>query len=509
MRRPLVSRPYVGAWVVLLWTVAVGQRTYRYFFGVDPSLSLAGPPWEWLSVVRSAPDDRLGVNYYVYHYAAEAALAGEDFYNAPPPGETDFYTFLYPPITVLGYVPFTALEPFHGYLVHTALTLVACAVATAVLVRYLDGHDVALGWIDVGAVFLFIVAGTHSTGTIHFGNVNLLLAAAILGGFVALERGRETLGGALFGVVALVKVFPTLLGFYLLRIRSWRGVAGAVGVGGGGLLASVVVFGPDTLRRFFVDVLLPRGETAAFVGGYAPDDTYYVTIQRPLSHVIWTLSPDAPATLLPVAALAVLAPVVGYCYLDVDDWVDRLVAAHATLVATIVFKPALRWYLVFAVVTWVALLYVWHDEPDSPKRGGAILAGLGVLAGAYLWNPAAVWSHPVLVVGFAGAFFVGLYAWYGDPVGPTFVLGGLVASVTTSPDSLLSRAASYPEPLATLLEPLYAVGTMQLYGLLLTLGACVLYKSRQGVGVASLLRAARTLRRDLDAGARTLRERVA
>lgn len=428
MRRPLVAKPYLGAWIVFAWSVYVGHWSY--------DLSLSPPSF-------GGVDDRR--NYDVYHYAAEAYLAGEDFYATVPPDLPEMFTFLYPPITILGFVPFTYLEPAQGYVVFTALTLVACAAATAAIVSYVEEWFLTLGWVDVAAIWLFFVASTHATGTINFGNVNLLLAAGIVFGFVALERGREFAAGACFGAVALVKVFPALVGLYLLRVRSWRAIGGAVAVGGGGLLASVVVFDVATLRRFFVDVLFERSELDQFVGGYPPDETYYVTIQRPLSHVLWEVWPNAPEHALPVLAAAVLAPILAYCYLDLETQTDRLVAVHATLTATVIFMPALRWYLALLFFSWVALLYVWHDSP--------------------------------LLLPFAA--------------------GGIVAGITSSPETMLDRVEGYPAPFDVLLEPLYAVGTLQLYGLALMLAACVLYKWNRGVGVADATEAGRWMRDEL------------
>lgn len=496
MRRPLVSRPYLGAWLVFLWGAVAGYSTYVNFLG------LSFRPLEW------SPDDRLGVNYYVYHYAAEALLAGEDFYAATPPGFGDHYTYLYPPITILAWVPFTALESFHGLLALTAITVAVSAASAVAIVRHVeDGWNRTLGWLDVAAIFLFFL-GIHSTGTLNFGNINLLLAAGIVFGFIALERGREITAGVLFGAVALLKVFPALVGLYLLRIRSWAAIAGATATGLGGLAASALVFGPGTLYRFFVEILLPRSDTAAFVGGYPPDGTYYVTIQRPLSHLIWAVYPDAPAAVLPIVAALVLGAVLAYCYLGFETKTDHLVAIHATLTSTVIFMSSFRFYLALVFFSWIPLLYVWHDEPDDPRRAQAVVFGIGVLAVTYLWYAPLLLSYWPLAIAFAAAGVGVLYAWYGDAVPTLFVLGGLIAGYTSRPSDVVATVQAYPGPLSTVLEPLVAVGTLQLYGLLVMLVACLLYKYRQGVGVADVLEAGQVLRTGLEEGTRTVRARL-
>lgn len=434
MSRPLIADRYSGAWLVVSVSVIVGVASILDFLG------LWGVPPTW------APDDRLGVNYLVYHHAAEAAVAGEDFYAVTPPGFGDLYTYLYPPITVLAYVPFMLVSSAAGFAVHTAITLLACTVATAALVPLVERLDRPLGWVDVAGIWLFVAASVHAAPTLYFGNVNLLLAAAIVAGVLALERGREVGAGVTFGLAALVKVFPTLVGLYLLRVRAWRAVAAALATGAGGLAASALVFGPDTLRRFVVDVLLGRTDTAAFVGGYPPDGRYYVTLQRPLSHLLWAVAPDAPATVLPVLSVVVLAPVVAYCLLDCESALDRFVALHATLTAALLVMPSLRPHLVVLFVSWLPLLYAFH----------------------------------------------------GRPAGWPFVAGGLLAAVPQWPDELAATARTLPEPLGTAGATAASVGTLQLYGLLAMLYACVEYQRRRGVGLASVREAGRPLRRAAD-----------
>lgn len=435
-----MTRRYVGAWLVVCWSCLCGLRSIRVF--LSPSL---WPP-------GLDPDRRLGINYYVYHYAAEAALAGEDVYAAPPPGwparAGDLYTYQYPPITVLAYVPFTALEPFAGFLVHTLLTLVACAATAWAVVVLAERTGRSLGRVDVGAVALFVAISYHSTPTIHFGNVNLLLAAALALGLLALERGRETTAGVAFGAVALVKIFPALVGLYLLRVRAWRAVLAATATGLGGLLASAAVFGPGSLRRFVEHVLVERTDAAAFVGGFPPDGRYYVTVRRPLSHVLWTVVPDADPGVLTALSVLVLAPPVAYCYLDLEGAVDRLVALHATLTASILVIPSLRLYIVFLFPTFVPLLYAWHR----------------------------------------------------DRVGALFVAGGLLAGTSGEPESLLETVSAAPGPLAAVGEAVFTFGTLQLYGLLAMLAACVAYERRRGVGLEEALEIGRTARRALPGG---------
>lgn len=365
----------------------------------------------------------LGVNYRVYHVAAEAALAGEDFYAVSPSGFTDFYTFLYPPALVLPYLPLSMLSWPAGFALQTALTVVGGLIATGLVVRAIEARGRTLGWVDVGLIAWFLLASIHATPSLWYGNLNLLLAAGFVGGFFLLDAGgerRETAAGALFGLVALVKVFPALVGVYLLRVRAWRAVGGAIATGLGGLLLGAIAFGPGETRRFFLEVLLPRSDTDLFVGGYPPGETYYVTVQRPLSHLLWTVWPEAPTAVLPALAAAVLAVPLAICYRDVTTRRGRLLAVAATCIATVVLFPSYRLYLVLLYFPLVVLLYSVTD-----RRALALLAA-----------------------------------------------GALLASVAVRPDALVAAASGLPEPLATLGTVAATLGTTQLWGLALILGAC-------------------------------------
>lgn len=476
---------YLGVWLLLVGSVFAGVNSYTGFIGLS---------FESLTAIDTDPDQRLGVNYYVYHYAADALLAGEDFYDAPPPDFTDFFTFLYPPITVLFWVPGTLVDPFHGYLIHTAGTIVVCLVASVMIGRYLRNFEIELGLVDYLVIWAFFVAGTHSTGTINFGNINLWLAAGIVAGFVTLTRGRSWLAGGLFGLIALLKVFPAIVGTYLLAQRNWRAITGAVVTGGGGLIASALVFDIATVRRFFFDVLLPRSETEAFVGGYDPADTYYVTIQRPISHLLWegelpqiALYPSAPEEALPILAAVVLGVPLAYSYIGMSTRIDKLVAVHTTLTVTIILLPSLRWYLALIYFSWVALLFVWGGPPGSIPDWMIGLAVGGTLFAAGLWitgiGPTAHWLPLTVLIGIG----IGLaYGWYQTGFGTLFFLGGGVAAIARGPDTAIAIAETAPTPYDTVLVPLVSIASLQLIGLLMMFSACLWYKLASGIRIKAV-----------------------
>jgi len=346
----------------MLFAIYQGYKDYVGNFNPDWS----GVNWD--------PGGSVGANFRTYRYAAELAEEGLSFYGTAPPGLEDWAVYLYPPITVLAYYPFIVLDWMTGYWLLIGLNVLAGLGVTAATVYYIERDGRRLGWLDVGLIAGLLVASPFTFGTIYYGNINLLIALAFVVGFIALERDRSVLAGGVFGAAALFKLFPALVGTWLLRCRSWRSIGSATAVGSGGVLAGVVVYGWEPTAVFFTDVLTDRAGTAAFVGGYPADGVYYVTIQRPLSHLLWSVFPDAPpALLLPIACLVAVA-LLAAVYTNVETQYERLTAIFATLVVAVTLVPALQWYLVLLFFPMVPLWYLW----EGPGRllflaGGAVM----------------------------------------------------------------------------------------------------------------------------------------
>ncbi|PSP27501.1 hypothetical protein BRC65_05515 [Halobacteriales archaeon QH_2_65_14] len=416
LSRPLVSRWAVGAWLVLLATLPLGLKSYRGNSRIGLFV------WD--------PGSKMGINYRAYHHAAELALDGKVFYDVAPPDTFDWAVYLYPPVTVIFYYPFTLLEWTTGYAILTVLSVLAAVAATALIVDYVESFGPTLGWVDIALVLAAFLLSTHAFGTIYFGNINMFLALAFVLGFWALHQGRQELAGVIIGLTALFKVFPAIIGLWFLRQRQWRAVGAAIATGIGGLLAGLALFGFDTTKYYFTDVLTGRAGSDQFVGGYPVDGTYYVTIQQPLSHYLWELWPSAPYEAVVVLAILVCIPVLAYFYRDVTTDVDRLMAIFVTLVVMLVVFTSFRWYLIFLYLPLVALLYIWREGP------GRIL----------------------------------------------FIAGGLIFSVTESTEGMVELLNGLPEPLDTLWYSVASAAVPPLYGLAVMVAACAWYKYRSTPG---------------------------
>lgn len=396
-------RPNRTARLVLGTAVAVGVLHLAYYLLVRPAA--------------------LGIDFRVYHVAARTAMAGGDVYAASPTGLS--FRYLYPPVTVLAFVPLAVTDSWvPGFVVHTGVTVGTSVLATWLVVGYVEGHGGDLARVDRLLVGGFFLLSSHAAPSLAFGQVNHYLAAALVGTFVALDRGREWLAGGLLGLAATLKVFPAAVGLWFVGRRAWRAVAGAAATVAGLGVLGIAVLGLETTRRYLFAVLPGRLEIDAFAGGLDPG-AGYATLRRPLS----VLAPGVDPGLYGVAAAALLAPVLALTYLDLSGPLDRLVAIHATvLVALLALPSLLTWYLI-VFFSLVGLLYLL--PPGRPRQ--LLVAG-------------------GLVSGFSTGF------------------GGLARALAVLPVSEPLR-----EGVLGVARPVFALGTPVLWGSLLMLAACALY----------------------------------
>ncbi|ARS91762.1 hypothetical protein B1756_08930 [Natrarchaeobaculum aegyptiacum] len=398
----------------------------------------------------------LAANFEVYRVAAEAVLAGEDFYAVAPDRFPDFY-YLYPPITVLTFLPFAAVGLWTGFAIHTLLEVAVGLALAWVIVRWIE-RERSLERLDYALIAGFVVGSIHTVPSLVYGQVNLRMALLVAVGLWLLERSHtvessplshshepgarlEFLAGVALAGAALLKVFPAAIGVLLLHLRAWRAVAGALVTGLGGLALGALLFGAGRTRQFFVDVLFPRTDDEAFVGGLEPSAAY-VTVRRPIS----VLTPEIEPTLYTVFALAVLAPPVAYVYTDLETSTDRLVAAHATLVAIFVFFPSYPLYYPIVFATLVPALYLVVDP----------LARWLLVAGALLAN--------------------------------VVLMGPTLESV------VLAAPPAIGGPLETVGFAVLTVASPVLLGCLVMVAGCVVYRYRRSRGIADGDRSGRSRR---------------
>src|SRR5262245_1993658 len=123
-----------------------------------------------------------------------------------------------------------------------ALMLFACAVVA----RTLGGVAERRMWLLTPLFAAHAVVRV----TLQVGNFHLAAVALCLLCWVALERRRDGLTGALLAAATLAKIFPGLLGVLLLVQRRWRAV-GLTALAAAAICAlSVAVLGTEVWREF-------------------------------------------------------------------------------------------------------------------------------------------------------------------------------------------------------------------------------------------------------------------
>ena len=345
-------------------------------------------------------------DFHAYYAAAEAALEGRPFVGVDSgyPGAA----YVYPPIAVLLFLPQTAAGGWQvAFAIQTAINAAAAAGLAAVTVRTVQRHGPPLPAVDRRLVVGFVLLAAPSVAVLGLGQVDLLIALALAGGFLALERDREWLAGAALGAAALVKLFPAALGLWLLYRRSWRAVAGAAVTGLTGLAAGALLFGVDAYRRYRT-VLAGRSRLDAFAGTVSPD-FFAMSLHRPLSQ----LFPDLdPLLYVPVAAGLLLPPVVAATRHE-GGVAGRLRVVRAAVIATLLLSPASNSvYVVYVYFPALCLLHLDADgrnrlpllagtaaigAPIQPAQVGATLSAVG--APAALRAPILDAAYGVLTVG--------------------------------------------------------------------------------------------------------------
>lgn len=393
-----------GVWLVLGGGTVLGLGVLLYYALREPST--------------------VGLNYRVFHVAAERALAGEAFYGVSPQDST--YAYLYPPVTVLGFAPLAALGEWAvGYLLLSGLSLAASVGAAWLLAAYLVDRGHAVTWPERALLAAYLGVSAHTALSLVYGQVNHLVVAGLVFGLVALERGDRRAAGAVLALPAYVKLLPGVVGLYLLRERAWRAIGAALATAVGLTAVGLVVFGVETHVTYVTEALIPRRDTAAFVGGLDPA-AEYVTLRRPLS----VLFPGVDPAWYAVGAAAVLLSILAPLYREIETHTDRMIALFGTLAAGLLFFPSLLLYTAYLAFPLVVLLY---ELPAGRAR-------------------------------------------------TLFVTGALLSMLTVSFDGVRQLLGTAPldgesaATIATLLRPVFALGTPVLYGCLLMLAGCVLYR---------------------------------
>lgn len=165
------------------------------------------------------------VDLRVYRLGGQIALHGGNLYRVQYHG----LPFTYPPFAAVVMAPLSLLP----WLVAVGLMTAASVVALPVMLYLALRLPPAPSWLgrrDAGRLALAAAAAAvwlePVRSELGFGQIDLLLAVAILGDLAAPRSARFT--GALIGIAAGIKLTPAIFIVYLLVTRRYRAAAMAV-----------------------------------------------------------------------------------------------------------------------------------------------------------------------------------------------------------------------------------------------------------------------------------------
>lgn len=319
--------------------------------GLTLAILVAWPVVDWwLRGIGVAPGFEFW-DFGAHGAAVDRWQAGEPLYLQNDEG--GFHgSYLYPPVSVLLFYPFTALfDPVTTRHVWSLVTVGLLWVGTTVLVESLGR---SLSWPERGVLLVALAGFQPLLLSVKMGQTAAFTGGllCLAGAGVARDRADEprrgawaTLSGAATAVVGFLKLPYAPAGAHLLADR--RRFLAAAGAGLALLAASLAVFGVDS-HRLYLEVLawgVGKGGSARTPALWLPP--YY----RPLS---WLPA----STLLRFVGSAIVA---GYAVLGRDA--DREVFALGVASITLLAPLAYTYYFVALLPAVVVLLAVEFDHP--------------------------------------------------------------------------------------------------------------------------------------------------
>jgi hypothetical protein len=267
-----------------LWSVVAGLLVSAYF-------------------LATADVSRFAWDFRAYFAAAEAVLQGEPFVGISPglPG----VRYVYPPNSVVSFLPQAATGNWQtAFLVQTVLNGPAALGVATLRIRPIESRRGPLPDLDRLLIVGFTLGSAPVLALIGQGQIDMLLALAFGGAFLALEQNRQEITGVALAGATLAKVFPVVLELWLVWRRAWRALAATIVTGVTGLVLGGLRFGLDAYRQYLV-VLSSRSRIAEFAGTVSPN-VFAMSLYRPLSQMLPGVDPYLYAPL----SLLILAPVV-------------------------------------------------------------------------------------------------------------------------------------------------------------------------------------------------------
>lgn len=300
-------------------------------------------------------------DFLTYYTAAEYALQSKQFVGENTGMPSGPYVYL--PITVLFYVPLTLFSPIVAYILLFCVNICGGLLTSWQVIRLSDKLNIGLTIQDKLLITGAILLAPPLIGNLLNAQPNFWLLAAFLTGYQLVEKNQQLLGGVMFALPAILKLWPALLGVWLVYRCQWKAVVSAVAMGTFAIITSVGVFGTAANIEYFRYILYSRSWTELFAGGLSPE-IGVVTIRRPIS----TLFPNLDPVYMALIGVIILLPILLYYYSTATGQIGRLVAFEVTVIIILLILPSITPYFIFPFALAMPLLYVL--EPPQQHIAG-------------------------------------------------------------------------------------------------------------------------------------------
>lgn len=159
----------------------------------------------------------IGVDFHVYYASANMLRRGEDMYSQIP--------YIYPPLLALLVQPLATLPANTSTMLWKALQHLALLASWGLLVSLVPKRI----RLALATLLLFGLATTIVREEVRLGQINSIILFFIVAGLYLMARAStpQTIGGALVGLAASIKVLPITLVAYLSTRGSRLAAIGA------------------------------------------------------------------------------------------------------------------------------------------------------------------------------------------------------------------------------------------------------------------------------------------
>jgi hypothetical protein len=210
----------------------------------------------------------LGGDFLQDYRASQLLLQGASIYSETRTENN------HPPLTAIIFLPL-ALFPFEQS--YMAWKLISIILYFAVIVMIQRGLKIKLdpAWyvLLVGYLLCWYPFHVH----LELGQFSLLLTTLIFGGWLLLRRNHQLPAGVLFGIAALIKMFPLFLLVYLVFRKKWTALVGMISSIAIGTLGMIAVVGKDD---FFYFLFSRANENAQNYNTYPVNHSVYGFFSR-------------------------------------------------------------------------------------------------------------------------------------------------------------------------------------------------------------------------------------